>query len=435
MKDLKFNKAEGKFKVHYAYPHLKRAPHVIKVSGGRSSAYMLALLIHNNILSADRGDVVVFNNTGAEHPSTYDFLIEMKRWTEWRGIPFFLTEFCTYEAELGELWTRRKSFKMINDRPHSKSNPHGYRAEKGEVFEEMLSRGNLTPDRTKRICTNEMKVEVTKNFLSYWFSGVDGIPSLGPEDGKSHITDNDFIQSHRKYGGQKPDDVLLKRREFLKEISPTRPQQSWKDYTAVNFILPPSLKNPDEEIVNPDKLSVEKKFAVILGIRADEQQRLKDYTTLKKCRPGPHDFGKTEVKFAPLADFGITKEDVDDFWSRQDWDLGIDSMFGNCTFCFLKGERKLRRIAVEMMKSDPEGKLKGTPCDIDWWVDREKKYGLSKKEVVSEAHKGNGVDFIGFFGIHSGISYKSIKEGAEHDKEHPPLFDEPETEIACYCTD
>ena len=42
-------------------------PHVVKFSGGRSSGMLLFTFLENRILDAARGDVIVFNNTSAEH--------------------------------------------------------------------------------------------------------------------------------------------------------------------------------------------------------------------------------------------------------------------------------------------------------------------------------------------------------------------------------
>ena len=49
-------------------------PHVVKFSGGRSSGMLLFALLENRLLNADRGDVIIFNNTSAEHPDTYRFV-------------------------------------------------------------------------------------------------------------------------------------------------------------------------------------------------------------------------------------------------------------------------------------------------------------------------------------------------------------------------
>jgi hypothetical protein len=65
-----------------------------------------------------------------------------------------------------------------------------------------------------------------------------------------------------------------------------------------------------------------------LGIRADEPDRL----------------SKTAEKnhiFYPLAEAGVTKADVLDFWAKMPFDLGIQEREGNCLWCFKKSERKL----------------------------------------------------------------------------------------------
>ena len=60
----------------------KEIPHVVKFSGGRSSAMMLFTLLEAGILNAERGDVIVFNNTSAEHPKTYEFTQKCKEFID-----------------------------------------------------------------------------------------------------------------------------------------------------------------------------------------------------------------------------------------------------------------------------------------------------------------------------------------------------------------
>ena len=65
-------------------------PHIVKFSGGRSSGMMLMKLLEGNKLKPERGDVIVFNNTSAEHSATYDFTRSMKKLAEGKyNIPFF----------------------------------------------------------------------------------------------------------------------------------------------------------------------------------------------------------------------------------------------------------------------------------------------------------------------------------------------------------
>jgi 3'-phosphoadenosine 5'-phosphosulfate sulfotransferase (PAPS reductase)/FAD synthetase len=65
----------------------------------------------------------------------------------------------------------------------------------------------------------------------------------------------------------------------------------------------------------------------------------------------------------PLYDAGITRDDVMEFWSGQDFDLGLQPWEGNCDLCFLKGERILTRLIYD------------DPTRADWWIEQERKIG------------------------------------------------------------
>ena len=83
--------------------------HVVKFSGGRSSGAMVLSLARRGALKADRGDVVLFANTTAEHPATYDFAAEVCDELEFRhAIPCFWYEYCTVE-KLGPFGYSRRS--------------------------------------------------------------------------------------------------------------------------------------------------------------------------------------------------------------------------------------------------------------------------------------------------------------------------------------
>jgi 3'-phosphoadenosine 5'-phosphosulfate sulfotransferase (PAPS reductase)/FAD synthetase len=59
-----------------------KKPYIVKFSGGRSSAMMLMKLLKNNQLNPKRGDIIIFNNTSAEHPATYEFTRKIKKIAE-----------------------------------------------------------------------------------------------------------------------------------------------------------------------------------------------------------------------------------------------------------------------------------------------------------------------------------------------------------------
>ena len=133
-------------------------PHVVKFSGGRSSGMLLFTLLENRILNADRGDVILFNNTSAEHPDTYRFAQDCNKASNRYGIPSFWIEFQTYEDARNGEWTRLPSYRLVNDQPKSPDNPGGFHW-RGEVFEELLSWSGYVPNQFARICTQNMKLD------------------------------------------------------------------------------------------------------------------------------------------------------------------------------------------------------------------------------------------------------------------------------------
>ena len=97
-------------------------------------------------------------------------------------------------------------------------------------------------------------------------------------------------------------------------------------------------------------------YDVVLGLRADEPYRV------AKMR------GTNRVM--PLARAGISKRDVQAFWRRQNFDLGLPSVNGttpggNCNLCFLKG------LATTM------GLVRANPEIADWWIEQERRVGAT----------------------------------------------------------
>lgn len=73
----------------------------------------------------------------------------------------------------------------------------------------------------------------------------------------------------------------------------------------------------------------------VIGLRRDEQRRV-----LKKCADNVEkDYIWKHVM--PLDTARVRKADVAQFWSEQDFDLGINSWEGNCTKCMLKARALL----------------------------------------------------------------------------------------------
>lgn len=74
---------------------------------------------------------------------------------------------------------------------------------------------------------------------------------------------------------------------------------------------------------------------VAVGIRADETRRVRK------------DAAKDSIIY-PLVEWGVTKQDVLDWWEDQTFDLQIPEHYGNCVWCWKKSLNKHMRLIAEM---------------------------------------------------------------------------------------
>ena len=120
--------------------------HVLNVSGGRSSAYMLKQVLdaHGGRLP-DRTEAV-FANTGRERPETLDFVAAL---TEQWGVPVTWLEFdYRPDRESGSGGTKYRA-RVVSRESASLA---------GEPFTALLDSGAWLPSMTARVCTSELKV-------------------------------------------------------------------------------------------------------------------------------------------------------------------------------------------------------------------------------------------------------------------------------------
>ena len=413
-------------------------PHVVKFSGGRSSAMLLFTLLENGFLRQDRGDVVVFNNTSCEHPETYRFAAKCKKRVESDyGIPFFLVQFQTYEdARQGE-WRRLVSYRLVNERPYSKANPDGFRW-RGEIFEELLSHKAYVPSQFRRICTASLKLEITRQFLRDWFASKDGIPYLGHGLDESQVDTDEMHTRHLRSGGGVPKDVFLTKRKFVLSRQTGRPSQQYRDFSApANTFDNPSLKG---------KVFGQKawfgdggiEYIAFIGLRGDEQLRAARVEARASNIHANAGYEGEHV-YMPFTKMHIGREDVNEFWEQQAWNLKLPSngALSNCVYCFLKGVGNLAQVH-EAMEVRKKRKVRGfgstidTPCDIDWWREMERKYGRDLEIEERERTNPDAGDFIGFFGASSRFSYDILATDARNGEGLAQFAD---AILPCDCTE
>lgn len=125
--------------------------------------------------------------------------------------------------------------------------------------------------------------------------------------------------------------------------------QPWKDMIAKYGV--PTINTPyctSRMKTEPhDKYCDEKfgrgNYTTWLGIRADEPQRLSYYN------PNMDMFAMDvpeERAIRYLAELDLAgKPQINEWWSKQPFDLGIEDFAGNCVFCLKKGANKLYAAA------------------------------------------------------------------------------------------
>lgn len=388
-------------KIKYRKPEHQQLPHVVKFSGGRSSAMLVFLLLEHNLLDAQRGDVIVFNNTSAEHERTYDFVIRCKQEAERiSDIPFLLTEFATYEDKRRGYWSRRATWRLALPVLQPVANGMHWR---GEIFEENIAHGKQIPTVFQRSCTRQLKIRVTHQFLSEWFSGNASTLHLGHQLDHPRATPEEIAKAYHAFGGRSLSPEQLEQySSFLATRPFQRYPQRYSDYMAAPRHEVPHLKARAHKGRVPLLNDTEPSCVTLVGLRFDEDKRTKD--TIARCQ----DDGA--VSYAPMHQWHLKKTDVLSFWQKQAFDLQIDSEYSNCVLCFLKGRKALKKLAMNP-KSTAE------PASWQWWSELESRYARKSKDNKT----------FGFFGLTDRPSYASIMKSEEDFMET--------AELPCFCTD
>ena len=426
------------YRFRYRARKHRQLPHVVKFSGGRSSGMLLFTLLENGFLQQERGDVVVFNNTSCEHPETYKFAAECKRIVESKyGIPFFFIQFQSYEdARQGE-WRRLQTYRLVNEKPRSETNPDGFQW-RGEAFEELLSLKAYVPSQFRRVCTSSLKLEVTRQFLRDWLASKEGIPRLGHGLEASQVDVEEMHDRHLRNGGGVPKHILAKKREFVFSRPTGRPEQRYRDFSAP--------AQPFENATLAGKVFGQKawfgeggiEYIAFIGLRGDEQLRVARVEARASDIHANAGYEGEHV-YMPLTQMYVARDDVNAFWQQQGWDLKLaaDSALSNCVYCFLKGVGNLTQVhgAMETRK---RRKVRGfgstidTPCDVDWWRRMERTYGRDLVQEKRERINEDANDFIGFFGASSGFSYELL---ATSNRGGDNLSRFRNTVLPCDCTE
>lgn len=207
-----------------------------------------------------------------------------------------------------------------------------------------------------------------------------------------------------------------------------------------------------------------------IGIRADEQRRV-----AKIRARGRSTESAKESMCMPLADAGVTWQEVDAFWASQPFKLELArhngrTLAGNCDLCFLKPpaqrlslirEKPSRAVWWARMESEGVGRAPPTktvivghkpvegwtaPTDAEYaeWqnqvdadlasgeLDEDDLYSLSDPRIAPAEAVYGEVPSDGWRFTKDGPSYAQMAKFAETQVE---MFDPDQEALACFCGD
>ena len=118
--------------------------------------------------------------------------------------------------------------------------------------------------------------------------------------------------------------------------------------------------------------------------------------------------------------------------------LPYDGSLSNCVYCFLKGAANLRQVHQAMSQQRDSaipgfGPTAGTPCNLDWWRQQERRYGRDLDTESRQRTNPAAPSFIGFFGSSTGFDYDRLA-AAGYDASAPAGGSQYEL-LPCDCTD
>lgn len=140
----------------------------------------------------------------------------------------------------------------------------------------------------------------------------------------------------------------------------------------------------------------------MVGIRADEQRRVAKI----RARPSPETVRETMT--LPLADAGVTVDDIQLFWAAQPFQLELPTykgrtLAGNCDLCFLKPASQVQSLIAQK----PERAV--------WWA---------RMEALALASKPSGARFRSDRASYAEMAANASNQGDFYGHEEP---------IACFC--
>jgi 3'-phosphoadenosine 5'-phosphosulfate sulfotransferase (PAPS reductase)/FAD synthetase len=256
----------------------------------------------------------------------------------------------------------------------------------------LQSNGGLPADAVVCFANTGKEEEATLRFVNEcatrWSVPINWVEYTGRDEAMYRVTD--FEQAMRD---GEPFEALIRRRQFLPNPVSRFCTSELKIRTMLRFIR--------AELGWPE-------WDQFIGIRADEQRRV-----AKIRARGTSTETKDETMCMPLAEAGVTVQDVNAFWQAQPFNLELAThngrtLAGNCDLCFLKPPRQRASLIAER------------PSRATWWI-RMEALALSSSPAGARFCKDNEP------------SYAAMAANA---RDQADAFGHTDEEaIACFCGD
>ena len=148
-------------------------PRIVNFSGGRSSGFMVHLLLQNHGGELPPDHEVVFANTGMEREETLLFVQAVS--DKW-GVPITWLEYRYHPDRRGRRVGEMKNDVAVVDFETA--------SRKGEPFEQLIRGHGYLPNVVSRFCTTELKVETTSRYAVRMRGLKAGRNRIQAKDGK-----------------------------------------------------------------------------------------------------------------------------------------------------------------------------------------------------------------------------------------------------------
>lgn len=156
-----------------------------------------------------------------------------------------------------------------------------------------------------------------------------------------------------------------------------------------------------------------RRWHAVVGFRADEGRRY--IKALQSERRKNCEVYEGREQLFPMVRAGVTKADVQAFWTAHPFDLDIPAGAGNCDLCFLKG--RSQKLSV----------IRADPASADWWIEQERYIREEEPREMRRPELRNQ-----FTKHHSVAELRRVAAGGEATGQGELYADDA---LDCQCTD